>query len=146
MLALGYAMLSMFGVAAIALFLSTFVDSPLAAALGALAVLIASSLLLTLDAAIALQPYLPTRYWLSFVDFFRDPILWRDVLRGIGLQALRRCLPGCGVGQLHDQGHHRLSQRCRAHTSGRRKRRRPPRRRPRARSPPPMTSSGWPRA
>ncbi len=85
-LALVYAMLSMLGVAAIALFLSTVVDSPLAAALGTLAVLVASSLLLTLDAAHALQPWLPTRYWLSFVDLFRDPILWRDVLRGTGLQ------------------------------------------------------------
>ncbi len=88
LLALGYAMLSMLGVAAIALFLSTVVDTPLAAALGALAVLIASSLLLTLDAASSLQPWLPTRYWLSFVDLFRDPILWRDVVRGTGLQLL----------------------------------------------------------
>ncbi|MGI8434744.1 MAG: ABC transporter permease [Nocardioidaceae bacterium] len=86
MLALGYAVLSMLGVAAIALFLSTVSDSPLAAAMGALAILIASTLLLTLDAAHALQPYLPTRYWLSFVDLFRDPILWRNVGRGTALQ------------------------------------------------------------
>jgi ABC-2 type transport system permease protein len=88
LLALVYAMLSMLGVAAIALFLSTVVESPLAAALGTLAVLIASTLLLTLDAANALQPFLPTRYWLSFVDLFRDPILWRDVVRGTELQLL----------------------------------------------------------
>jgi ABC-2 type transport system permease protein len=56
--------------------------------MGALAFLVTSSLLLTLDAAGALQPYLPTRYWLAFVDLFRDPILWRDILRGIGLQAV----------------------------------------------------------
>ena len=86
-LALLYAMLSMLGVAAVALFLSTVVESSLAAALGTLAVLIASTLLLTLDAAVALHPYLPTRYWLSFVDLFRDPILWRNVGRGVGLQA-----------------------------------------------------------
>ena len=87
-LAIGYITLSMLGVAAIALLLSTITDSPLAAALGALAFLIASSLLLTLDAAEVLQPYLPTRYWLSFVDLFRDPIFWRDILRGVGLQAV----------------------------------------------------------
>jgi ABC-2 type transport system permease protein len=87
-LALAYAMLSMLGVAALALFLSTLVDNPLGAALGTLAVLIASSLLLTLDAAHALHPWLPTRYWLSFVDLFRDPILWRNVLRGTGLQLI----------------------------------------------------------
>lgn len=88
LLALAYAMLSMLGVAAIALFLSTVVDTPLGAALGALAVLIASSVLLTLDAAQSLQPWLPTRYWLAFVDLFRDPIQWRDLLRGTGLQVL----------------------------------------------------------
>jgi len=88
LLAIGYITLSMLGVAAIALLLSTMTDSPLAAALGALALLIASSLLLTLDAAQTLQPYLPTRYWLAFVDLFRDPIFWRDIVRGIGLQAV----------------------------------------------------------
>ena len=83
-----YVSLSMLSVAAIALLLSTFTDTPLGAALGALAFLIASTLLLTLDAAAALQPYLPTRYWLSFVDLFRDPILWRDIERGVLLQGV----------------------------------------------------------
>ena len=87
-LAMAYVAFSMLGVAAVALFLSTVTDSPLAAAMGALAVLVASSLLLTLEAAGALQPYLPTRYWLAFVDLFRQPILWRDLVRGIGLQAV----------------------------------------------------------
>lgn len=82
-LALLYAMLAMLGVAAIALFASTVVRSPLAAALGTLAVLVASTLLLPLDAAHALRPYLLTRYWLSFVDLFRDPILWTNVVHGV---------------------------------------------------------------
>ena len=85
-IAIVYVVLSMLGVAAIALFLSTVADSPLTASLGALAVLVGSSLLLTLDASHAIQPYLPTRYWLSFIDLFRDPILWRNVVRGVGLQ------------------------------------------------------------
>ena len=87
-LAILYVMLSMLGIAAMALFLSTVSDSPLSATLGALALLIGSSLLLTVDAARSLQPYLPTRYWLSFVDLFRDPILWRDVERGVALQGV----------------------------------------------------------
>jgi ABC-2 type transport system permease protein len=81
-----YVVLSMLGVAAMALFLSTLTDSPLSASLGALGFLIGSSLLLTIDAARGLQPYLPTRYWLAFVDLFRDPILLRNVERGVGLQ------------------------------------------------------------
>lgn len=88
LLSVGYVTLSMLGVAALALLLSTATDSSLGAALGALAFLIASTLLLTLDAAASLQPYLPTRYWLAFVDLFRDPILWRDVVRGILLQGV----------------------------------------------------------
>ncbi|MGA9749167.1 MAG: ABC transporter permease [Nocardioides sp.] len=88
LLSIGYVTLSMLGVAGLALFLSTLTDSSLGAALGALVFLIASTLLLTLDAAAVLQPYLPTRYWLAFVDLFRDPILWRDVLRGLLLQGV----------------------------------------------------------
>jgi ABC-2 type transport system permease protein len=88
LMAVVYVALSMLGVAAMALLLSTFTDSSLGAALGALAFLIASTLLLTLDAAQVLQPYLPTRYWLSFVDLFRDPILWRDIVRGVLLQGV----------------------------------------------------------
>ena len=85
---IGYVAFSMIGVAAMALFLSTLTDSPLSATIGALAFLIGSSLLLTLSAARALMPYLPTRYWLSFIDLFRDPILWRNVERGVALQAV----------------------------------------------------------
>ena len=86
LMAIGYVTASMLGVAAFGLFFSTLTDSPLAAALGALAVLVTSSLLFTLDAASPIAPYLPTRYWLAFVDLFRDPILWRDVVRGLALQ------------------------------------------------------------
>lgn len=88
LLAIGYVAVSMLGVAAFGLFFSTLTDSPLGATLGALAVLVASTLLLTLDAASPIAPYLPTRYWLAFVDLFRDPILWRDIVRGLALQGV----------------------------------------------------------
>jgi ABC-2 type transport system permease protein len=81
-----YIVVSMLGVAAIALFLSTVTDSALGAAMGALAVLVTSQVLVTLDAAAAIRPYLPTRYWLAWIDFFREPILWRDIERGAGIQ------------------------------------------------------------
>jgi ABC-2 type transport system permease protein len=87
-LAIGYVAVSMLGVAAFGLFFSTTTDSPLAATMGALAVLVTSSLLFTLDAASPLAPYLPTRYWLAFVDLFRDPIQWRDLTRGLALQGV----------------------------------------------------------
>ncbi|GAA1434647.1 ABC transporter permease [Microlunatus lacustris] len=85
-LALGYVVVSMLGVAAVALFFSTLTTSSIGAALGTIGLLIASTVLLGLDAAGALHPYLPTRYWLAFVDLFRDPILWTDVGRGLGVQ------------------------------------------------------------
>ncbi len=79
---------SMLGVAAVALFLSTLTDSPLVAALGAVGVLVASTLLVTLEAAASVQPYLPTRYWFAFIDLYRDPVLTRDLFRGVALQAV----------------------------------------------------------
>jgi ABC-2 type transport system permease protein len=84
--AVGYVAVSMLGVGATAMFFSTLADSSLGAALGALAVMVASQILVTLDAAGSVRPYLPTRYWLSWIDFFREPILWRDIERGLGIQ------------------------------------------------------------
>src|SRR5205814_360043 len=82
----GFVTVSMIGLAAIALFFSTLTDSSLGAALGALSVMITSDVLVTLDAAKVVQPYLPTRYWLAWVDFYRDPVFWRDIERGLLLQ------------------------------------------------------------
>ncbi|MBA8792633.1 ABC-2 type transport system permease protein [Friedmanniella endophytica] len=85
-LALAYVVVCMLGVAAVAVFFSTVTGSSVGAALATIGVLIASTVLLGLDAAAALHPYLPTRYWLAFVDLFREPILWRDVVRGFQVQ------------------------------------------------------------
>jgi ABC-2 type transport system permease protein len=86
--AMAFITVSMLGVAVIALFLSTITDSALGAAMGSLAALVASEVLVTLNAATVVQPYLPTRYWLAWVDFFRDPIFWRNIERGFAIQAV----------------------------------------------------------
>jgi ABC-2 type transport system permease protein len=86
--AIAFITVSMLGVAAIALFLSTITDSALGSAFGALAALVASEVLVTLNAATVVQPYLPTRYWLAWIDFFRQPIFWRDIERGFAIQAV----------------------------------------------------------
>ena len=86
--AIAFIGVSMLGVGAIALFLSTVTDSALGAALGALAALITSEVLVTLGAAASVNPYLPTRYWLAWVDYFRPPILWRNIDRGFAVQAV----------------------------------------------------------
>jgi ABC-2 type transport system permease protein len=87
LLAMAYVAFSMLGVAAMAVFLSTLTDSPLAAALGVLALVVASAALQPLDAAAALEPYLPTAHWLAWIDLYRDPILWTAVRRGAEVQA-----------------------------------------------------------
>jgi len=86
--AVAFIAVSMLGVGAIALFLSTITDSSLAAALGAMAALITSGVLVALNAAASISPYLPTEYWLAWLDFFRQPILWRDIDRGFAIQAV----------------------------------------------------------
>lgn len=86
--AVSFIAVSMLGVGAIALFLSTVTDSALGAALGALGALITSEVLVTLNSAASVSPYLPTRYWLAWIDFFRDPILWRNIERGYAVQAV----------------------------------------------------------
>jgi ABC-2 type transport system permease protein len=78
----------MLGLASIAVFASTRTDSPLAAALAALATFVTSQVLDLIDAARVIRPYLPTHYWLSFIDLFRDPILWHNLARGFALQAV----------------------------------------------------------
>ena len=85
-LVIGYMSVSMMGVAALALLLSTLTDSPLAAALGGLALIVGSTVLVGLDSADSVRDLLPTRYWLSWIDLFRDPILWTDVRAGLVVQ------------------------------------------------------------
>jgi ABC-2 type transport system permease protein len=58
-LALGYVIISMLGVAAMALFFSTLTRSAIGAALGTIGVLVASTVLLGLDAADALHRSCP---------------------------------------------------------------------------------------
>jgi ABC-2 type transport system permease protein len=82
-----YISASMLGVATIGLYLSVKARSGLAATLGALSVLVTAGVLDQLAAADAAQPFLPTHYWLAFVDLFRDPILWYNMQRGLAVQA-----------------------------------------------------------
>ena len=86
-LTVGYLALCMLAIGAVGLFFSTLTDSPLAAALGVLAFVVASAVLLPLDAASAIRFYLPTTHWLAWIDLFREPILWRAVREGVAVQA-----------------------------------------------------------
>ncbi|MGH3613223.1 MAG: ABC transporter permease subunit [Pseudonocardia sp.] len=83
----GYLALCMLALGAVGLFFSTLTDSPLAAALGVLAVVVTSAALQPLDAAAAIEPFLPTAHWLAWIDLYRDPVLWTDLRDGASVQA-----------------------------------------------------------
>jgi hypothetical protein len=114
-LALGYALLCMLGVAAIALFLSTVVDSPLGAAMGTMAVLVASTLLLTPRRG-GLDRGVPAHALLAGL---RRPVPRPDPLarRRPWLAAagrVRAGVPRCRLGQLRDEGHQGLTRASRS--------------------------------
>ncbi len=81
-----YLALCMLTLGALGLFFSTLTDSPLGAALGVLALVVTSAVLLPLDAAEAVRFYLPTTHWLAWIDLYRDPILWKAIREGAGVQ------------------------------------------------------------
>ncbi|MFC7657046.1 ABC transporter permease [Pseudonocardia benzenivorans] len=82
----GYLALCMLTLGAVGIFFSTLTDSPLAAALGVLAVVVTSAALQPLDAAEAVRTFLPTQHWLAWIDLFRDPPLLDAVRTGVEVQ------------------------------------------------------------
>ena len=85
-LTVAYLALCMLVLGAVGLLFSTLTDSPLAAALGVLAVVVTSAALLPLEAADAVERYLPTTHWLAWIDLFRDPVLWTAIREGVAVQ------------------------------------------------------------
>jgi ABC-2 type transport system permease protein len=72
---------------AVGLFISTVTEQPIAATI---ALMIFTILSWILDAVPQLQwlhPWLIVHEWLSFADLLRDPPLWDNVLRGLGVDA-----------------------------------------------------------
>ncbi|MFG2139285.1 ABC transporter permease [Streptomyces sp. NPDC048650] len=84
----GVVALSLIGVAAVGLFLSTLTTSGVAAMATTVGLLITVQILDTIPQLHAIQPYLFPHYWLSFADLLRDPVYWDQLQKNIGLQAL----------------------------------------------------------
>lgn len=80
--------LSLLGVAAVGLFLSTLTSSGIGAMAATVGLLIVVQILDTIPQLHTIQPYLFPHYWLSFVDIIRDPVSWAGILRDLGLQLL----------------------------------------------------------
>lgn len=84
----GAVALSLVGVAAIGLFVSTLTSSGIAAMATTVGLLITVQILDTIPQLAAVQPYLFPHYWLSFADLLRDPVYWDQLQKNVGLQAL----------------------------------------------------------
>jgi ABC-2 type transport system permease protein len=71
-----YVSISLMGLSAVGLFISTLTDVPVGAMAATVVVSIVSQILDALPQLSALHPYLLTHYWLDFADILRNPIEW----------------------------------------------------------------------
>ncbi|MFD9001924.1 ABC transporter permease [Streptomyces sp. NPDC059582] len=80
--------LSLVGVAALGLFVSTLTSSGISAMATTVGLLITVQILDQIPQLHAIQPYLFSHYWLSFADLMREPVYWDDLVKNLGLQAV----------------------------------------------------------
>jgi ABC-2 type transport system permease protein len=79
---------SLLGLAAIGLFISTLTDVPVGAMAATLAAFIIIGVIDALPQTHALHPWLLTNNWLSYTDIMRTHIQWSGVVRNLRLQGL----------------------------------------------------------
>ncbi len=84
----GVVALSLSGLVAIGLFVSTLTGSGIAAMATTVGLVILTQILDSFPQLHAIQPWLFTHDWLSFGDLLRQPMAWSGVLRNLGLQGL----------------------------------------------------------
>ncbi|MEV4503281.1 ABC transporter permease [Streptomyces klenkii] len=84
----GAVALSLVGMAALGLFVSTLTNSGIAAMATTVGLLITAQIVDQFPQLHAVQPYLFPHYWLSFADLLRAPVYWDQLLDNAGLQAL----------------------------------------------------------
>ncbi|MFG2721536.1 ABC transporter permease [Streptomyces sp. NPDC048416] len=84
----GVVAVSLSGMAALGLFVSTLTNSGIAAMASTVALLITVQILGQIPQLHALGPYLFPHYWLSFADLLRDPVFWDQLVKNVELQAL----------------------------------------------------------
>nr|WP_256177480.1 ABC transporter permease [Kitasatospora aureofaciens] len=79
--------LSLAGLVAIGLFVSTLTGSGIAAMATTVVLVITVQILDSFPQLDAIRPFLFTHYWLSFADLLRAPMYWDGMLKNLGLQA-----------------------------------------------------------
>jgi len=80
--------LSLLGLAAIGMFISTLTDVPVGAMAGTLGVFILIGVLDALPQTRAIHPWLLTEHWLSYSDLLRTHVQWSGIVHNLGLQGL----------------------------------------------------------
>jgi ABC-2 type transport system permease protein len=86
--AAGLVGLSLLGLAALGLFISTLTDTPVGAMAATLGLFILVGVLDAIPQVSAIHPWLLTHDWLSFSDLLRTNIVWSGIVHNLGLQAL----------------------------------------------------------
>lgn len=84
----GVVAVSLTGVAALGLFISTLTGSGVAAMAATVGLLITVQILDQIPQLHAIHPYLFPHYWLSFADLLRVPVYWDQLVKNLELQAL----------------------------------------------------------
>jgi ABC-2 type transport system permease protein len=82
-----YVTVSLLGLSAIGMFVSTLTDVPVGAMAATIILSVASEVLDQLPQLDWLHPWLFSNYWLGFGDFLRDPISWANFGTNAALQA-----------------------------------------------------------
>ena len=78
---------SMLGLAAIGLFISSLVSTPLAAMAATFSTYVLIGIADAIPQLHAIHPWLLMDKWLSFADLLRDPPFWDNIVKNLGLQA-----------------------------------------------------------
>lgn len=82
----GYAAISLTGLTAIGIFISTLTDMPVGAMAATIVVSVAVQVLGSLPQVAWLHPWLFSNYWLSLLDMLRAPIIWSGLQHNVLLQ------------------------------------------------------------
>jgi ABC-2 type transport system permease protein len=85
LLVAGYVALSMAMVGALGLFVSTMTEVPVAAMAATLTLTIVSEVLDAVPQISAIHPWLPSHYWLKWVDLLRDPMATSAIGHGLAV-------------------------------------------------------------
>ncbi|MGW2330646.1 ABC transporter permease [Streptomyces sp. NPDC001700] len=84
----GVVALSLVGIAAVGLFISTLTNSGIAAMATTVGLVVTVQILDEIPQLHAIHPYLFPHYWLSFADLLRQPVYWDQLIKNAELQGL----------------------------------------------------------